>query len=83
MINVPIMGHSNSNYNIKLDVFLKTEYIKVKKMRKNEDFIPSHKISLFHAQRQIKFYIYEKYTPKKGQAKVRKTSQSIKSPSPN
>lgn len=46
------MGHINSNYNIKFDVFLKIEYIKVKKMRKKEkDFIPSHKTSLFHAQR--------------------------------
>lgn len=34
MINVPIKGHSNRNYNIKLDVFLETEYIKIKKMSK-------------------------------------------------
>lgn len=41
---MPIKGHIISNYNIKLDVFLKTEYIKIKKMSKNKkDFIPSHK----------------------------------------
>lgn len=62
---MPIKGHINSNYNIKLDVFLKAEYIKIKKMSKNKkDFIPSHKIISFHVQRPIKFYIYEIYKEK-------------------
>lgn len=50
------MGHINGNYDTKWDFTLKTEYIKIKKMSKNKqkDFIPLHKMSLFHAQRSNK-----------------------------
>lgn len=81
MINMPTVGHINSNYNIKLDVILKKEHIKIKKMSKNKqkDFTPSNKMSLFHAQRsnEILDIIYNK---EKGKQKARKTLQSIKSP---
>lgn len=57
MMNMLTMGHINSNYNIKLDVILKTEYIEINKMNKNkQDFIPSHKISI-PCRDQINFHI--------------------------
>lgn len=57
MMNMLTMGHINSNYNIKLDVILKTEYIEIHKMNKNkQDFIPSHKISI-PCRDQINFHI--------------------------
>lgn len=49
MINVPVKGHINSNYNIKLDVFLKTEYIKIKKMSKRISSL--HKKNLYFMHR--------------------------------
>lgn len=59
-----IVGYINSNYNIKLDVILKKEYIKIKKMSKNKqkDFIFLNKMFLFYVQRlnEILDIIYNK-----------------------